>query len=476
MYKHYILIFAILYCPLSNYFCQCKQSSQDNSNKGHAAHKFDNFHHPQHDKYSEEMANDAESHYDHEHSHNSHHDHSKMNENSDHKAEAHAHSSHFDDDHTHHHHHHKVIKDNLNAPINMNICIYSMLSTLLISIAPIFIIMCLPNLATKSSSASSYLRILLGFAAGGLLGDAFLHLIPHSLLEYSASISSTLDPETREEELEKMYNLVGIRVLSGVLAFLCVDKIMRIVKFEHALDHKHESHAHLFNDVMVKEKAEDLVSFSNNSDDQSTSGLRSRRKLNENVSNHLDIVDKKIKGDHSSAYSKSDENNDYDYTTHDIGLKTAAYLNLVADFAHNFTDGLAISASFIAGSSVGILATTTILLHEVPHEIGDYAILIQSGCSKKKAILLQFLTAVGALTGTVLGLASKHYFHSFMSTSWILPFTAGGFIYIAAVTILPELLSKEEDKEGSRSLIRCLQEILALIVGIGLMVVLIYYE
>ncbi|XP_065316089.1 zinc transporter Slc39a7-like isoform X2 [Gordionus sp. m RMFG-2023] len=339
----------------------------------------------------------------------------------------------------------------------------------------------LKYLATSLALSIIVLKIL--FLRESLIANCSVwaaHLIQYIFVEksfiISASISSTLDPETREEELEKMYNLVGIRVLSGVLAFLCVDKIMRIVKFEHALDHKHESHAHLFNDVMVKEKAEDLVSFSNNSDDQSTSGLRSRRKLNENVSNHLDIVDKKIKGDHSSAYSKSDENNDYDYTTHDIGLKTAAYLNLVADFAHNFTDGLAISASFIAGSSVGILATTTILLHEVPHEIGDYAILIQSGCSKKKAILLQFLTAVGALTGTVLGLASKHYFHSFMSTSWILPFTAGGFIYIAAVTILPELLSKEEDKEGSRSLIRCLQEILALIVGIGLMVVLIYYE
>ena len=62
----------------------------------------------------------------------------------------------------------------------------------------------------------------------------------------------------------------------------------------------------------------------------------------------------------------------------------SAYLNLAADFAHNFTDGLAIGASYIAGRGVGIITTVTILLHEVPHEVGDFAILVQSGCSKKR--------------------------------------------------------------------------------------------
>ena len=62
----------------------------------------------------------------------------------------------------------------------------------------------------------------------------------------------------------------------------------------------------------------------------------------------------------------------------------AGYLNLAADFTHNFTDGLAIGASFLAGRTTGIVTTVTVLLHEVPHEIGDFAILIQSGCDRKK--------------------------------------------------------------------------------------------
>lgn len=65
-------------------------------------------------------------------------------------------------------------------------------------------------------------------------------------------------------------------------------------------------------------------------------------------------------------------------------MRVAGYLNLAADFAHNFTDGLALGASFLAGSTVGAITTLTVLLHEVPHEVGDFAILVQSGCSKRK--------------------------------------------------------------------------------------------
>lgn len=65
-------------------------------------------------------------------------------------------------------------------------------------------------------------------------------------------------------------------------------------------------------------------------------------------------------------------------------IKVSGYLNLAADFTHNFTDGLAIGASFLVGPTVGAVTTVTILLHEVPHEIGDFAILVQSGCTKKK--------------------------------------------------------------------------------------------
>ena len=71
----------------------------------------------------------------------------------------------------------------------------------------------------------------------------------------------------------------------------------------------------------------------------------------------------------------------------------AGYLNLAADFTHNFTDGLAIGASYLAGHNIGIITTITILLHEVPHEIGDFAILVKSGCSKRKVICVVSLAS-----------------------------------------------------------------------------------
>jgi len=121
----------------------------------------------------------------------------------------------------------------------------------------------------------------------------------------------------------------------------------------------------------------------------------------------------------------------------------------------------------LAGNSIGIVTTITILLHEVPHEIGDFAILIQSGCSRRKAMSMQLITAVGALTGTCISLFAQGM--SEAASSWILPFTAGGFIYIATVSVIPELLEKT-------SLVQSIKEVLALLVGVGMMVLIARFE
>jgi len=113
-----------------------------------------------------------------------------------------------------------------------------------------------------------------------------------------------------------------------------------------------------------------------------------------------------------------------------------------------------------------MVTTITILLHEVPHEIGDFAILIKSGCSKKKAMFLQLTTAVGAIAGNVLALLGT----SEDSSPWILPFTAGGFIYIATVSVIPELL------ESNTKLGQSLKEISALLLGVAMMVLITHLE
>lgn len=145
----------------------------------------------------------------------------------------------------------------------------------------------------------------------------------------------------------------------------------------------------------------------------------------------------------------------------DDGIKVAGYLNLAADFFHNLTDGLAIGATFSRDPKFAVATTLTILFHEIPHEIGDFAILLQSGCSRKRAMYLQLITAFGAVLGTIISLIAEGT--SEATSTWILPFTAGGFIYIACVSVIPEILKETNFTQS-------VFEIIAAGIGVGTMV------
>ena len=107
-------------------------------------------------------------------------------------------------------------------------------------------------------------------------------------------------------------------------------------------------------------------------------------------------------------------------------------------------------------------------LQQVPHEIGDFAILIRSGFTRAQAMKAQLFTAIGAMIGTAIGLALEDASESPAAT-WILPLTAGGFIYVATTTVIPVLL---EDT----SLKQTVYEVVAMSVGIALMVLIVFIE
>ena len=85
-------------------------------------------------------------------------------------------------------------------------------------------------------------------------------------------------------------------------------------------------------------------------------------------------------------------------------MKIAGLLNLFADITHNFTDGMAIAASFLSSPQLGVGTAVAVLFHEVPHEVGDYAILVSNGLSHMHAVKAQLLTATGAFLGCTFGL------------------------------------------------------------------------
>ena len=137
-------------------------------------------------------------------------------------------------------------------------------------------------------------------------------------------------------------------------------------------------------------------------------------------------------------------------------------LNLTADALHNFTDGLAVGVSHASGD--GTVATVSILLHEIPHELGDYAVLLQQGWSKWQAIGAQFVTAVAAFLGTVVGVWAAQTW-----TGLLEPVTAGGFLYIATVSILPDVLEQRpKRRSGAMKLFLFrLAQVVAFLVGVG---------
>jgi len=323
----------------------------------------------------------------------------------------------------------------------------AIMATLLISAAPFFILFFIP--LDNSQEKQWLLKILLAFASGGLLGDAFLHLIPHAIMAQGGDGEGGGHGHSHEQHHGHSHGgdgghdphdmSVGLGVLGGIVAFLCVEKLVRIMKGGH-------SHSHSAPAPAVEEKKPEPPK---------------KKKAKESDGEEEEKEEEKDK----KAVKEEEKKEVEEVTGGDI--KVAGFLNLAADCFHNFTDGLAIGASFLAGDTIGIVTTGTILLHEVPHEIGDYAILIQSGVSPQRAIMLQLLTAVGAVTGCVVSLVLGGSVE--LASKLILPFTAGGFIYIATVSVIPELL------EGA-TLRQSIMEVVALLLGVAMMVLITQFE
>lgn len=244
---------------------------------------------------------------------------------------------------------------------------YSLLSTFSVSIIPILFLFLVPFLNThnkkkekevkkradKTASnvqvSGKWLNWFLCFAAGALLGDAFLHLI------------SGHDHSGHNEHSHN-----GLAILSGILVFFGIE---------------------LFS------------------------------------SGHS----------HDDFHSHSPVN---------------GFLSLLADSIHNFTDGLTIAAAWASSASAGISTTIAIFIHEIPHELGDYAVLVRAGYTHPQVLKCQFMTACAAFLGTFIGLLLQSSNNSTLLAAFrsILPFSAGGFIYLALASIVPEILRTRQGK------------------------------
>ncbi|KAG6919179.1 hypothetical protein DXG01_008477 [Tephrocybe rancida] len=320
----------------------------------------------------------------------------------------------------------------------------SILGTFYISSVPNFILAFIP-----AEIHGDTLNTMTAFATGGLLSDVFLHLIPHAFMgEHQGSGVHFLLVE------EKRNILIGLGIFVGFATFFFMEKTLRVLGGEEGGSGHSHSHSH---------SVEPTSKASGTDTSISQNGLRSR---------------KSEKADDAHAPEPAAANNG--------PSKLSAYLNLFGDFVHNM-----MAASFYASPLIGATTTLACFAHEIPHEIADYSILIRSGFTKKQAMQSQFLTAIGAFVShswqaqntsadrqfhvrTFIGIAVHTATASdatpesinlaagvrqdatgLLGTTaqWsdlVIPFVAGGFLYIGAVAVLPTLLA--ESKSGKQAL------------------------
>ena len=142
-------------------------------------------------------------------------------------------------------------------------------------------------------------------------------------------------------------------------------------------------------------------------------------------------------------------------------------MNVLGDGIHNFIDGLIIAGSFMVGVPIGIATTIAVIFHEIPQEIGDFGVLLYSGMPVRKALFFNFLSAITAIAGGAVGLILGSSSEAF--TTMVIPFAAGGFLYIAGTNLIPELHKECSWKEY-------VLHVAALVLGIGIMAALLFLE
>jgi zinc and cadmium transporter len=147
---------------------------------------------------------------------------------------------------------------------------------------------------------------------------------------------------------------------------------------------------------------------------------------------------------------------------HPVGM-----MNLVGDGMHNLTDGMIIAGSYYVSIPVGLATTLAVIFHEIPQEIGDFSVLLHAGYTKLKALFYNFLSALTAVIGAIITLIAGANSHNF--SVFIIPFTAGGFIYIASSDLIPEL-------HKETAIWKSFFQLVGIILGILVMFVLLFLE
>ncbi|XP_057210667.1 zinc transporter ZIP4 [Triplophysa rosa] len=280
------------------------------------------------------------------------------------------------------------------------------------------------------------IQFCISLAVGSLTGDALLHLLPAFLGLHLHEHGSSLDHS--EVNLDFLYKLLVL--IAGVYFFYLMESIFSIVtRREH---HHHDGEE---SDLHHCDHGKVLQMFQ-------------REKHNKNSISQVDLVD-----------TEKNEKSFLEPVERRREQRLLPYMITFGDGIHNFADGLALGAAFSVSWRSGLATSLAVLCHELPHELGDFAILLHCGVPVKKALMLNFGSALTSFIGLYIALSVST---ETIATEWISAVTAGLFLYVGLADMLPSMVHVD----SRRPWLMFLLQNLGLLSGWGILLLLSLYE
>ncbi|XP_069814258.1 zinc transporter ZIP6 isoform X1 [Dendropsophus ebraccatus] len=352
------------------------------------------------------------------------------------------------------------------------------------------------------------LSFLVALAVGTLSGDAFLHLLPHSHSKHYHShggfVNKTHEDENNEESAHLDATWKGLTALGGLYFMFLVEHLITLIKqykdkkqknqkkieTEEELEIKKQlsNHSHIeekeasescshhesYTDGDVQdgnhfksgqpdapEEEEEEVMIAHDSHDETSYREYVSRGCENKCHSHFhdtlgqsdDLIHHHHDYHHILHHHHHQNHHPHSHSQRysreelkDAGIATLAWMVIMGDGLHNFSDGLAIGAAFTEGLSSGLSTSVAVFCHELPHELGDFAILLKAGMTVRQAVLYNALSAMLAYLGMITGILIGHYAEHV--SMWVFALTAGLFMYVAFVDMVPEMLHNDASDHG----------------------------
>ncbi|KNE57811.1 hypothetical protein AMAG_04658 [Allomyces macrogynus ATCC 38327] len=318
----------------------------------------------------------------------------KKDDHAEHDHAAHDHADHADHDEDSH-----AVSDADKLSTGL-VWLYSIIAELIVSGFAVLGITLVPYLSKHRRANQLAMTFLIGLAVGTLLGDAIMHLIPESLGVHDHGGEGDEHEHEHEAETNAPSPVwTSLVVVAGAYAFFLVEHIL------HSFGRGAHEHSH-------GAPAPAAIPSPKSGDAALAPAAAAKRPKH-------------------GVYMKESE---YDASQ----VLPVAWLILFGDAVHNTLDGLAIGVAFAASWRLGVSTAIAVLLHELPHELGDYAVLLSSGIPRWRAAVYNVLCNMTSFVGLAIGILVFEASSS-GAQSWILAFTAGGFLYISLSNLVPML-------------------------------------